>query len=423
MHSDFITNLLRDRSPWSLRNCGAGRFESPWVGRGRIRAAGGFKPLTRISPQKTSDRATVESSDRNNQTVDLGQIPSTRYQGSKRKILPWIWQHLQPISFSSVLDVFGGSASVSYLLKKVGKEVTYNDNLKFNHQIGRALIENDDVTLSELDVQSALEPEPAPTRYFVRDTFKGMYFTDEENEWIDRLVARIVATTGEGREPDFKKAILYYALFQSCLIKRPYNLFHRRNLYFRFADVKRTFSNKRTWDTPFEKHFTAFCHRANKAVFKGLRKSRAICFDATEIPETNFDLVYIDPPYLSKHKYHDSTNYLRCYHFLEGLVQYDDWADLIDRKSINLRFKDTGSNPWIDFNKQAATFDCLLEKFSKSIIAVSYKKFGVPSIDTLIKMFKRHGRRVRSHSRHYIYALNHQNGEAKLNREVLLISE
>jgi len=38
-------------------------------------------------------------------------------------------------------------------------------------------------------------------------------------------------------------------------------------------------------------------------------------------------------------------------------------------------------------------------------------------------MLKRHGKKVRTHSQHYKYALNHQNGEAKLNREVILIAE
>jgi adenine-specific DNA methylase len=61
--------------------------------------------------------------------VDLNEFPSTRYQGSKRKITPWIWAQLQELDFSSALDIFGGTASVSYLLKKMGKQVTYNDYL------------------------------------------------------------------------------------------------------------------------------------------------------------------------------------------------------------------------------------------------------------------------------------------------------
>ena len=74
--------------------------------------------------------------------VELREFPSTRYQGSKRKIIPWLWDCFRELDFSSVLDVFGGTGSVSYLFKKMGKEVTYNDILLFNHEIGLALIQN-----------------------------------------------------------------------------------------------------------------------------------------------------------------------------------------------------------------------------------------------------------------------------------------
>jgi len=62
--------------------------------------------------------------------VELREFPSTRYQGSKRKILPWLWSCLRELDFSSALDVFGGTGSVSFLFKKMGKEVTYNDRLQ-----------------------------------------------------------------------------------------------------------------------------------------------------------------------------------------------------------------------------------------------------------------------------------------------------
>ena len=37
-----------------------------------------------------------------------------------------------------------------------------------------------------------------------------------------------------------KQALAYFALFQSCIIKRPYNLFHRKNLYVRTKEMKRS---------------------------------------------------------------------------------------------------------------------------------------------------------------------------------------
>jgi len=75
------------------------------------------------------------------ETLKKPVMPSTRYQGSKRKILPWIGEHFAQLKFETVLDAFGGTGSVSYLLKAMGKQVTYNDYMRWNYLIGTALIE------------------------------------------------------------------------------------------------------------------------------------------------------------------------------------------------------------------------------------------------------------------------------------------
>src|SRR5713101_289012 len=349
--------------------------------------------------------------------IDFSKFPSTRYQGSKRKIIPWIWSHVKNLDFSTALDVFGGTASVSYLLKKMGKQVTCNDYLRFNHQIGLALIENADVVLSQADIELALKPPRNHTDYFIRDTFEGIYFTDEENEWIDTTVARIQNLGGGS---PYKQALLYYALFQSCLVKRPFNLFHRRNLYIRFAKTDRAFGNKTTWDRPFSEVFAAFCKEVSEFVCKGEKPCRAICHDALDIPKGDYDLVYLDPPYLKKGRW--ETDYLSYYHFLEGLCRYGGWLSMIDYATPNLRMREERPNVWRDSKRRIEAYDALFEKFAASTLVISYKRFGVPSIDTLVRMLKKHGRTVRSYSRHYKYALNHQNGEAALNREVLLIA-
>jgi len=305
----------------------------------------------------------------------------------------------------------------------MGKEVTYNDYLHFNQLVGLAIIENDETVLSQSDIDAAAEPVPKLPRSFVRDTFKGVYFTDRENKWIDNVVARISSLKSESSVLIYKRALLHYALFQSCLIKRPFNLFHRRNLYLRIANVKRQFGNKSSWDKSFSRRFAAFCAEANRSVFQGARPCRAVCHNAMDIPEKSYDLVYIDPPYLTKDGDNETSDYRRSYHFLEGLCDYNRWDELIDYETPNFRMKQLCHNDWGDTEKNSKAFDALFEKFRRSILVVSYKKFGVPSIDTLVRIFKRHGRKVQSWSRHYKYALNHQNGDAKLNREVLFISE
>ena len=55
-----------------------------------------------------------------------------------------------------------------------------------------------------------------------------------------------------------------HALNQACLMKRPFNLFHRKNLYIRTANVERQFGNKTTWETPFPTLFTRLVKEANQ---------------------------------------------------------------------------------------------------------------------------------------------------------------
>lgn len=150
---------------------------------------------------------------------------------------------------------------------------------------------------------------------FINDTFHNIYFTDEENRWLDVVITNISQI-----QDKFKQALAYYALFQACIIKRPYNLFHRKNLYIRTAEVQRSFGNKTTWDTPFEDHFTKFVTEGNNAVFDNKRENRSFNADIVDL-DIKADLVYIDTPYISAKGI--GVNYFDFYHFLEGVVSYN----------------------------------------------------------------------------------------------------
>ena len=84
----------------------------------------------------------------------VAKFPKTRYQGSKQKFVDWIWDCVKDIPFHSALDAFGGTGSVSFRLKEEGKQVTYNDILPFNYIIGKALIENKEICLTDCEINS-----------------------------------------------------------------------------------------------------------------------------------------------------------------------------------------------------------------------------------------------------------------------------
>ena len=326
-------------------------------------------------------------------------FPRTRYQGSKAKLVEWIGHELADLDFSTCLDAFGGTGAVAYALKRQGKTVTYNDDLRFNHLIARALIENDSVRLGDEEVDELLAPRPGVAYpSFVRDTFDDVYFTRQENAWIDRTITNI-RRWGESDEA----AVAFFALCQACIVKRPYNLFHRKNLYMRLAEVPRSFGNKASWDRPFDDWFRHFVAEANRAVFDNGRANRSLNHDAMDVPG-EYDLVYIDPPYVSSKG--AAVDYWAFYHFLEGLTMYDDWGRHVDRSSKHRRLLPRPS-PWTSRDKIAGAFERLFERYRRGILVVSYRGDDIPAEAELVAMLERHKRNVRvSRYGRYKYALS-----------------
>lgn len=310
------------------------------------------------------------------------KFPSTRYQGSKAKLANWIWEQIKDISFITCLDAFGGTGSLAYRLKQAGKSVVYNDILRFNYYIGLALIENKNTLLNQKDVDFILAKHShIDYPHFVQDTFSNIYFTDEENGWIDQVITNIQLL-----QNTYKSALAFFALAQSAIVKRPYNLFHRRNLYVRLAEVKRSFGNKTSWDRPFSGWFRDFVSEVNQAVFDNGQHNQALNCDVFSIPN-NYDLIYIDPPYISKQGV--GVDYRDFYHFLEGLTMYNEWEQHIDYKSKHLRLKRV-PNIWTDKNRISTAFDKLFSHFQDSILVISYRSDGIPTQDELLGLLKKY---------------------------------
>ena len=345
--------------------------------------------------------------------LDGFKYPSTRYAGSKRRLLDWIWENVSDIGFGNVLDVFGGTASVSLLFKQHGKTVYYNDLLKFNQVIGKAVIENNDIRVTEDEIDSVIALNGQHDKTFIQDHFAGLYFLNRENIWLDNVIPKICKISNE-----YKRAILMASLFQACLAKRPFNLFHRKNLYLRTAKVERTFGNKVTWETPFPELLKRYVSQYNNAVFSNKRQNKVIGgYDALDVPRKT-DLVYLDPPYFSS-KSTQGINYLNFYHFLEGLADYQNWGTRIDPVTKIIKPPD---DEQIDaFTKKAKiieTFEKLIVKFSDRIIVLSYQSDGLPSKDEMLEMFKRNGKKVKVFQKEHRYALS-----AKKTLELLFVTK
>lgn len=308
-------------------------------------------------------------------------LPVTRYYGSKRKVVGNIWSTLNDanVHFDSFLDLFGGTGIVSYYVLAMGKQVCYNDLFAFNCENAKALLATPKNSFNDDDALTLLQRDPLVNyNDIIERNFRGIYYLDSENRTIDTVVQNI------SRIEENKKHCGYYILNQSCLIKRPFNLFHRRNLNLRLNHNNSSFGNYVTWEKSFKDLFLQFTKELNTFQFDDVPDIRISNRDALDC-DTGYDLVYVDPPYLSKGT---PISYHSRYHFLEGLMHYDEIERHMNYNKSNLEL-DFNNNS--EFEHKKSFIDNLRELFSRyqnSIIALSYTSNGYPSIEELANIMK-----------------------------------
>lgn len=342
-------------------------------------------------------------------------LPQTRYYGSKRKIVDKIWKIIvneANLEFDSVLDIFGGSASFSYYAKLHQKQVFYNDILQFNFLIGKKLIEQNS---NELTYENAIKlfnknPEIQYLDH-IRNYYDEIYFTNEENNQIDIYIQNVLALENENI-----KCSALYILFQSCLMKRPYNLFHRKNLNMRLNYTKGGFGNKQTWERSFEELFIRFISELDQVCFDNGRENSTHNFSALNCP-LKADLLYIDPPYFKKES---STSYHSKYHFLEGLVNYYDIPDNINFDKKNREITINASKEFEDKTNFLNDLQNLICKHPDSHIVMSYRNNGIPSIKEIGDLLRSFNtfEILEYNLGKYNYALNKNNN---MNEEILIV--
>ncbi len=321
--------------------------------------------------------------------VQMSKYPSTRYMGSKNKLLDAIWSVASQFEFDTVHDLFAGSGVVSYLFKTQGKQVISNDYMAMSHTISKALIENSDVTLSSADAQALLDT-PTFGDGFVETTFQGLYFSDDDNRLIDRLRANIKLMA----DP-YQQAIARAALIRACVKKRPRGIFTYTGE--RYDDGRKDL--KLTFATQFLEAVTTL----NAAVFDNGKQNRSLHKDALEVSSKGCDLVYLDPPYYSPYS---DNEYVRRYHFVEGIAR--DWQGVeIQQHTQTKKFK---SYPTPFSSRQGATaaFDTLFKRFKDSILLVSYSSNSQPTQEEMLALMGKYKTHVQAIPVNYRYSMGNQ---------------
>lgn len=304
-------------------------------------------------------------------------FPSTRYQGSKRKLLPFLNAAFKPYEFSSVLDLYSGTSSVSLMFRQQGKVVFANDYMLYNYITASTLLKMNNEWLKTLKIERLIYQcfqENSKALSLVTNNFSGIFFPYEENRQIDLFCCNLNNFTTD------EQHLLIYLMGQAMLMKRPYNLFHRANLEMRMKDVPRSFGNAKTWETPFAVHMARLFQKLTKCDFIG-PQGTAFCVNSIHVSDIPVepDLIYLDPPYLNKTN--TPVDYSTFYHFLDGLVDYSLFAkgnDKYGHKPIALR-----KSRWQTAAGGLAEVRDVLRRWPKARVAISYRGDGRPTISEL----------------------------------------
>lgn len=110
--------------------------------------------------------------------------------------------------------------------------------------------------------------------------------------------------------------------------------------------------------------------------------SRALRGDVFDAPNCPYDLVYLDPPYTPPS---DDNDYIKRYHFLEGLSVYWRGTTIMEEtktKKLEKRFT--------PFAYKRTIEDALLRTFQRfedsSAIVLSYSSNAVPDAERIVEL-------------------------------------
>ncbi len=331
----------------------------------------------------------------------MAQFPSSRYMGSKHAILPFLHDVLHDLEFTTALDAFSGSGAVSYLLKTMGKAVVTNDFLTFCYHTANACIVNSQDKLSVGEVNTLLAAHPAPSDFISR-TFGGLYFTDDENRFLDNLTAQIREMACAR-----KQSIAFAALSRACLRRRPRGLFTYTGV--RYDDGRRDLK------VSLEQHFREAVECFNAAVFDNGQPHTALNGDVFALPaDLRPDLVYFDPPYVSPHSDND---YTRRYHFVEGLARNWQGLEILEHTTTK-KFRRL---PSLFDSKRTIhqAFRTLFARFRDATIVVSYSSNGIPTKDELAGLLREYKREVVIHEFDHRYSFGTHNHKVGNNQNLV----
>lgn len=303
------------------------------------------------------------------------KFPKPQYLGAKYIHGDWIANHI-PGKAKVILDAFSGSQSIGFLCKKMGKQVISNDFLKFNSQIGKALIENKTEILTPKDIEILFSDNSASEDFnLMENLFTNIFFVREETKFLDAFRSNI-----RYLENEYKRALAFSIINRAMTRKVTMGHFAHTQALVYAADSNRVRRN-RSLIRPLKDIFLELVVEYNNAVFDNNTDCISYNENILDLLPTlsDVDLAYFDPPYCDSH-----ADYQSFYHLLETFTNYWKDKEFINGTKRYMPKKVSG----FESKKEIINSFRTLFKLSQEIPywLISYNDRSYPTIDTLVEM-------------------------------------
>lgn len=305
------------------------------------------------------------------------KFPEPQYLGAKYIHRGWIAKFI-PDDVCTVLDAFGGSQSIAYMMKQLGKRTLTNDFMSFNNHIGKSLIENPNITLTANDTELLFSDNCSPKEFNLMETlFADLFFTREEAKIVDSFRSNI-----ERLDHPLKQSLAFTVMCRSMTRKVTMGHFAHTQALNYAADPARIKRN-RSLIRPLRELFMELLPQYNAAIFDNHKKNLSFNENILELlPRLRgIDLAYFDPPYCNSH-----ADYQSFYHLLETFVEY--WKD---KEFVN-GTKRYEPKRYSGFDKNSEAIGNLRRMFELAVEIplwiVSYNDRSFPDINTMIGMIE-----------------------------------
>jgi DNA adenine methylase len=330
----------------------------------------GLKPLDPVSDDLSTNFERLDLS------PQVNRFPSTRFMGSKEKLLAPLWAAISQFSPKSVLDLCSGSGVVSYMLKAQGQKVISNDYMRMATTIADATIANSHEILSQTDITKILDA-PEVQDGFIWHTYREIYYKELDVKFLDK--ARIAILTLKGA----KQSIAMAALIRACIKRRPRGIFTYTGD--RYDDGRKDLK------LSLAEHFILAVEQINNAIIDNGTSCEVQNVDLSHnLPDVKVDTVYLDPPYFSPLS---DNEYVRRYHFTEALAR--NWEDVEIQSHTKTKKISNYPSPFRSEVGCVKAIGEIIDFYHQSSIVMSYSSNSLPTASTILALFKRHGRRAR----------------------------